>query len=154
MTILGATPWREEERGTGVTQVVGAPVGQAGRRHDRLEAARHRDAVHRGAQRRGEDQVPGVVVPARPGEEVFPALASPVFAQCVEGQGRCRHDPMARDRIGLDEFEPAVHPLEGMTHPDRGGCEVDVAPSQSQDLALAKPDTERGRRVANDAITC
>jgi len=51
--------------------------------------------------------------------------------------------PDGRDRLGLDEFEPAVYPLEGMTDPDRGGREVDVAPGQSQDLALAKPDTER-----------
>jgi hypothetical protein len=83
-----------------VAQVVEALVGQAGRRHERLETTRHRDAVHLGAHRRSEDQVPGVVVPARPREEVFPELAPPVLAQCVEDDSRCRYDPTVVTDLG------------------------------------------------------
>jgi hypothetical protein len=80
----GPDSLREEERGTGVAQVVEALGRQTCRCHDRLGSARHRDAIHRGTHRRGEDEITWVVAPTRLGEEVLPELAPPAVSRFPE----------------------------------------------------------------------
>lgn len=77
--------------------------------------------------------------PGRPLHNLAPAVPQ----QRLAHDPRQGHHTAARDRLGLDEGEHAVHPLEGGPHRDGVRLKVDVPPAQAQDLALLEPHPDR-----------
>ena len=105
-----------------------------------LEAAGDRDPVEWRPVRRHKDQVGERVGRVGTSGKRLGRLVLPMHDEGVAHEGRQRHDPPAGDGLGLDEFQPAVDPREGMADGEGATLKIDVGPAQPKDLALAEPD--------------
>ena len=132
----GGDPLGEQERGAGMAQVVEPLTGETGIGKDALEAPGDRDPVERRPMGRHEHEVEERIGWVGTEGQQLPRLAMSVGHERIAHEGRERHDPPARDGLGLDELQAAVDPRESMADRKGATLKIDVGPAQAKDLAL------------------
>ncbi len=140
ITTRAGTPWLSSSDAQAWRRSWKRCWGRPAACEDPLEPAGHADPIDRCAHPRREHEVTeaserGLRWTRHRGS--FPVGEQPKADDRREG-----HDPAARGRLRLDEGKLALDPLEGPTHPERAGLEIEVPPGQTQDLALAQATAE------------
>jgi hypothetical protein len=125
-----------------VTKIMEPLARESGISKDRLEPTSNGDPVHWCSDGRREREAARVIVPARAGKQPLGALTDPVRPKGITDQRREGDHPAAGGGLRLDQDESPVDPLECMADGQCRRVQVDVAPGETKDLALAEADAE------------
>jgi hypothetical protein len=138
-------PWldalSEQERRTGVPQIVEAQPGQTSRRAKLVEGTVDIPRFQRCADGRSEDQP--VVPPHLSDRQALRRLPSALPFERGHGRRGDRQRSTGSVRLRLHEPELAAHSLYRPPDPQRPLLQIDVGPPQTQDLTAAKAHRQR-----------